>query len=413
MGTASGIGTGVLWLAAAGLSLAACGDDGSGPDAADTTGASSGASDGTSAPSTTDAPPATSAATADSGDSTGPGVPPDDDSSTGEPPVEGEPVFVALGDGGWIATSCDRGASWTHLQMSDVLGDHTEWTAFGGVTGGPEGFVAGFGWGAPGHLLFSANGVDWSELPARAFQIDGMTAGYDSWTAAVAHTGSQYLAFASTRWGSTDGQSWTPSGVELPPGSDQIRQLRGFPATGVLVAALESQAGNGHPVGNFIAVSDDDGVTWTEGPGYDPACGNGVQHYGDIEMSGDTIVVSASATCRSTDRGDSWGPVTTAWDGQGDTQDLFVADGTFWAIVGSRIYQSEDGDSWSEVVDTGVDLKAGASADGAFAAVSGAGDQFLYSTDGASWDAATLDWTPDGQTWVRDFAVQVQLGGCG
>ncbi len=411
MGTKTGIGTGV-WVAAAALWLSGCGDDGSDPEAADTTGASSGASEATGSPGTSEEPPATSAATdSDPDDSTGTTAPPDDDSSSGGPPVEGEPVFVALGDAGWIATSCDRGASWTHLQMSDVLGDHTEWTAFGGVTGGPDGFVAGFGWGAPGHLLFSANGIDWSELPARAFQIDGMTAGYDSWTAAVAHTGTQYLAFASTRWGSTDGQSWTPSNVELPPGSDQIRQLRGFPAEGMLVAALESQSGNGHPVGNFIAVSEDDGVTWTEGPGYDPACGNGVQHYGDIEMSGDTIVVSASATCRSTDRGQSWGSVSTAWEG--DTQDLFIADGTFWALVGSRVYESADGESWTEVADTGVDLKSGASADGAFAAVSGSGDQFVYSSDGASWSPASLDWTPDGQTWVRDFTVQMQLGGCG
>jgi hypothetical protein len=400
------------WGTACVLALTGCSDDAGGtadPDDGAATEAIGSTTDAMSAdattPGSTTSDPGTTAPASTTGvDSTG-------DDSTGEPPVVGTPVFVALGDGGWTATSCDGGQSWTQHAFDAEQGDHTPWTAFGGIAFGAESFVAGFGWGAPGHILRSTDGLDWQELGDDAFLVDGAPTPYDSWTAGVAYTGTQFIAFASTIWGSPDGVTWMPSAAQLPPGSDQLRQLRGFPSAGVLVASLESQSGNGHAMGNFVVVSDDDGLTWTEGTGYDPDCSSPIQHLGDIELRGDTLLVATRDVCRSTDLGQTWQVVTDPTGSE--IYDLFVDATGFGAVAGSRVYHSDDGETWAQVADVGTDLRAAAWAAGASAAVSRNGAEFFWSADGVTWQPATLDWTPAADINVRDFAVGVLPGGCG
>ena len=159
-------------------------------------------------------------------------------------------------------------------------------------------------------------------------------------------------------------------------------------------------------------MSQDDGASWTEGTGYDEACSNPIQHWGDIEAHGDTLLVATGPMCRSTDLGATWtslGQPTGA-----DIQDLFDDDDDFWAVSGSRIFRSDDdGVGWTEIADVGMELRAAIYGDGVYVAVGPRGTAFFSSTDGETWTPSTLDWEPDGETWVRDLIVGGLTGGCG
>lgn len=358
--------------------------------------------------------------TNDAGDTTG--TDPIDSSGTGDPaessegsddteqlPEPPDPVFVALADGGWTATSCDGGRTWVQQAFSDEIGDHTPWTAFGGLAFGNDGFVAGFGWGAPGHLLYSANGLDWEDLPADRFTDGGRILGYDAYTSGVAFDGQQFLVFSAINWRSTTGMDWEPAEITLPPGSDQLRQLRGFPG-GVLVASLESQSGEGHPVGHFVAVSEDGGQTWTEGTGYASDCSHPIQHWGDIELQDGTLLVGTRDLCRSTDMGQTWELVV---DPAGaDIQDLFADAAGFGAVASSRVLHSDDGLAWSDVADVGTNLAKAAHGGGTWAAVSDTGQEFFWSDDGTNWQPGALETPPGDSVYIRDFAVGYPMAGC-
>jgi len=395
------------------LALSGCeGSESADPEASDSSGTDATTTTGGPLPgddSTTDAPEGSTSAGADTTTAAGSDES-TDDSSTGEPPAQTVPVFVALGDGGWTATSCDGGQTWTHHAFSDEPGDHTPWTSFGGLAFGGEAFVAGFGWGAPGVLTYSADGVTWEVLGDDAFVEDGMPVGYAQSTGGVAYTGQRFLAFGSTVWASDDGLAWEPAGVSLPSGAQQLRQLRAFPKEGLVVAAVENQNGNNHAQGNYVVVSDDDGATWSEGEGYHSDCAHPIQHRGDIELRGDTLLVSAQDLCRSPDRGQTWEVTLDPFEG--GTRDLFSDDESFWAVSGSRLLRSADGIDWVEQADVGTTLRAAAYGDGAYAAVSSTGTAFFYSSDGQSWSPGTLDWTPEGDRAVRDFGVGAYLSAC-
>jgi len=325
------------------------------------------------------------------------------DASTGAPQPDPVPVFVALGDGGWIATSCDRGRTFAWQEFSDQRGDHSEWTAFGGLVFGPSGFVGGLGWGSDGgHILHSEDGVRWTDLPDPSFVDDGEVTGYPHWTAAVAHDGEGYLAFSRSRWRSTDGTSWQTVDISLPPGAEQLRQLRSFPDRGLLVASVESQSGNHHPQGNFVLVSDDGGQTWNEGTGYDTSCSHPIQHRGDIELMGDTLVVATRNLCRSTDLGQSW---TMVEDPTGsDMRDVFGADGRWWAAAGDAMWSSPDALQWEQQGTLPGTPHMAAFADGSFVAISARGEQVFYSDDGGTWSQGRYT-EPPSETRVRDLAV--------
>ncbi len=391
---------GITGCGAAGEGSSATADDGSTSGEGTTESGPTG-DEGEVDPSMVSTAGSTTAPSGSSGSSDAGESDPDTGSTSGETET-GIPVFVALGDGGWTATSCDRGRSWSVQAFSDERGDHTPWTAFGGVAHGAGGFVAGFGWGAPGHLLHSPDGRTWTDLPARAFLDGGDVVGYGSHTAGVVHDGAGFIAFGSSMWRSADGATWNAEPGTLPPGAEQLRQVRGFGDEGLVVAAVESQSGNQHPAGNFVVVSEDGGASWTEGTGYDPACGNPIQHSGDIEMRGDVVLVATGTLCRSPDRGATW--TAFADPVSGDIRDLGRTDDAFLAVTGDRVFRSETGESWTELGQIGIEARAVAHDDGVFAAVGTMGTNFAYSDDGAVWSPAEVEGAT-GEVWVRDLAV--------
>ena len=325
----------------------------------------------------------------------------------GPPPVdlgpERVPVFVASGDGGWLAVSCDRGRSWTATERSAERGDHTEWTGFGGIASGNETFVAAYGWGAAGHVLTSVDGgASWAEPEAAQFETAGGSA-LRSGAAAVVFDGSEFLLFTRGIWASTDGLAWAQVERRLPPSTHQTRQLRGFPEEGVLVLSGEAQRENeDRPVGNFVALSEDGGETWIEGTGYDSACSHPIQHRGDIEMMGDTVLVGATELCRSTDRAATWEVV----EAPSSTQDLYRTEDAFY-LVGrgdSQLYRSEDGLTWTATGDMGVSPGRATYGDGVHV-VYGTADGaqvFAYSDDGETFERAAFE-TDLEPTGARDI----------
>jgi hypothetical protein len=403
-----------MTIARAGIVLALTGCTGS--PGADPQGGSTSSTADTGAPTSgDDGPgPTSGAATSDDDGAGSSGSPPDTgddgDSSTGAP-VATMPVFVALGDGGWTASSCDRGATWTTNRFSEEVGDHTQWTAFGGLAHMGGAFVAGLGWGGEGgHVLHSLDARTWTDLPASSFTEDGAEIGYAIYTAGVASTGAELMIFSQRVWRSTDGAAWQTVDVSLPPGAEQLRQLRGFPEAGLLVASVESQSGSAHPMGHFVVVSDDAGATWTEGTGYVSGCSDPIQHWGDIELVGDVLLVGTGDLCRSPDRGQTWELVAAPTGGE--IHDLFRDDDGFLAISGSAVFRSADGTTWMQLGDAGTPLRAGAHADGAYAAVASPSATLWRSDDGATWTQGEVDTVPTGEVWVRDFLGVVVEGEC-
>ncbi len=308
-----------------------------------------------------------------------------------------EPVFVAIGAGAWAATTCDRGQTWSTSEFSPDREDHSEWSAFGGLAFGNDAFVMATGWGFPGHVIRSADGVIWQDLDDAAFPGSG----FDSSVGGVVFDGASFLLFGSSIWSSADGSTWTVTGNELPPGSNQLRQLRAFP-TGLIVASVETQYGDDHSLGNWITVSSDGGTSWSEGTGYDAACGNPIQHWGDIELKDGVLLVGAETLCRSTDLGQTWSTVETP-NGE-SIRDLFADATYFYAASGSRIFRSADGTSWEEAADLGTEIAKGSWGGGAYVAMNGDGTRVFYSGDGSSWDEGTIS-TALTPTIVRDLGV--------
>lgn len=403
-------------MLACALGCAACASDPSDGAADDSSGGSGttgtatiggdASSDGSGGSATTVASATTTTTTTDDSGSGS-----DDGSSTGTP-VELTPMFVAIGDGGWTASSCDRGRTWTTHAFSDEQGDHTQWTGFGGLACGPGGFVAGFGWGAEGgHILHASDGLAWEDLPSESFVDDGAAIGYGIYTSGVAALPSSLMIFSQRVWRSTNGVDWVTTEVSLPPGAEQLRQLRGFPDSALLVASVESQSGNQHPMGNFVVVSEDEGATWSEGTGFDNDCASPIQHSGDIEMIGDTLLVATGDVCRSPDRGQTWEvyPQPTG----GPIQDLGHDDDGFIAAAGTQLAQSADGITWTIKGDVGTQLRAVAFADGVYTGITSPGAAPWYSDDGVTWQAGELDAPVVGDLWIRDFAGVMIEGACG
>lgn len=337
---------------------------------------------------------------------------PGDDAGTpdagGPPDPVGDPVFLATGDGGWTAASCDGGRTWSSRASSSTSGDlsHSPWTAFGGAAIGNGALVAGFGWGYPGHVLRSTDGSRWSELPSSAFE--GGTYGS---TAAVAFDGREHLLYADRRgaWVSADGARFRyDTSRALPAGADQIRQLRGF-AGGRLVAAVENQFSAGHARGNYLLVGRDGGRTWTEGTGFESGCASRIQiRGGDAEVRGETIVVAAERVCHSTDGGATWRGAASPSGAH--VTDLFVDAEGFVAVSGSAVFRSRDGASWTRLGDVGGTVRVGAFAGGRYVAMSADGRAAFVSDDGARWTRATA---PSAGATVRELVAAEIPGGCG
>jgi len=305
----------------------------------------------------------------------------DTDTDTGTPGV----VSLVVGQAhvGRTLRSCDAGDTWLddvsadgslECWAQDYLPDcdHREDTARG-IAFGDGAFVATFGWGYPGGLMRTEDGVVWEEvLP-------------DVTGAGVAYGQGAFLVGDWAPWRSTDGgESWE----QLDWASDSnVRYIDWVDADGGRFLMFSD---------NNLRVSDDLGDSWTI-PTTEAGCGTGAWFlfaggaaYGDGNL---LILGGDGTTCRSQDDGASFQAVAGPAVYELSTRPLWS--GTHFEVWSSgQVHRSVDGDGWvSESLVPSIDLDSVVRT-----------EDGLYVGIGGRYDGQRAWWSADGTTWTEASA---------
>ena len=296
------------------------------------------------------------------------------------------PIFVAQGKLGRTTVSCDDGRTWIadHSEVptgrcwdaaspNNIECDHHSWSSLGMVDANGA-FLATYGWGYPGVVRRSEDGIHWTDvLPGHTF-------------AGLAFGNGRVLANDRKPWiSSTNGTqgSWAVGGEADSPVWN-VRSI-GFVPKGGGRFIITFESGTERD----IRLSDDNGSTWQPvktRPSECAASVMGILHGNDV-----TLLVQRDGTvCRSLDRGDTW---TLHKVADAFTSTPLFSDGSFLVWNGSTRWASSEGATWTNMPGTpNVNIGPVArSTDGSFAAVRGGWDtsydkqQFYRSTDGINW----------------------------
>lgn len=334
------------------------------------------------------------------------------DAGSAKPPGK-IPIFVAQGNLGRTMISCDDGNTWVGNRSWDVEGDplvcgtkqarrctdtQCSYTVMGqcksepccydtpdipkGVIYGAGAFVATWGWGQPGSVRRSPNGIDWT------------TTHPDDTFGGVAFGGGKFVVASRAPFFSTDGSTWTaskPADFRNNDGSTMWSVRRfgyaEYQSEGRFVAVA---SGN---TDRDMLVSSDGGQNWWRPTTIPSACALDVSTYGGIVSANGIIVIvdQHANACRSTDGGKTWSVSAT-----GATQVLSHGVWTgkefrFWADD-AYMLTSTDGASWTKTrMATPMRLGPVAlGASGTFVATGSVWDgyekqHFFRSTDGLTW----------------------------
>jgi hypothetical protein len=252
---------------------------------------------------------------------------------TGGAPPGTIPVFVAQGHMGRLMVSCDDGHTFVANQSADdnvqCWGDnnapdcdHSEW-AGRGLAFGNGVFVSTFGWGYPGVVRRSTDGVTW----------------LDTWSepptfADIAFGNGKFVANGSPTSISTDGMTWEEGGdltIDI-----NYRAIEFVPHEGGLFI-VTGESGENRDI-----VLSDDGVTWRHPTTRPPECGSYVLN---IAYGGGTIAIFSGngSVCSSTDGGDTWT--------LNEVNDYLTSPGVwtgseFFVYGASTLFRSSDANAW-------------------------------------------------------------------
>lgn len=364
----------VRWGCALLLLAAGCGSDpGAASDALDGGGGAAGAGGG-GAGQRADA--AAADATGDAaGDAAG-------DAVSVDAAPERVPVFVAYGHGIRTMLSCDDGATWVGNQYEKAEDDDFthDATAARSLVFDAGRFVIAIGWGGPGRIRTSEDGVSWNE-------VFGVSHDQSIWTAASGN-GVIVLGEGTRTWRSVAGGSVFSEGGELEPAASHLQLGFGAHDGGRFVAAGDQ----------VIHVSSDHGASFSQASVPDDAKGCLGSKRGPVYGGGVFLITSSSgAVCRSVDGGATWSKAQIGFDDVGDP--LYYA-GAFWVYRYAKAFRSTDGAVWTEVPSQGVtrfDALAASETTGTILALS---NGTLY----RSSDATTFEKLP---------AASYDLGGAG
>lgn len=301
------------------------------------------------------------------------------------------PTFVAVGYEGRSIVSCDDGQSW----MGDRSDDDTvrcfsptdcdhDGKAGRGLAFGNGWFVANYGWGAPGTIRRSRDGLRWENV------LNGSN------FASMMFGKGTFVGAAGTGKLSMDGKAWSDA---ASTGLNTNVRRGGFVETGFLVVA-DGPAAAFSPTGQ----------TWSVRT-LPASCGADIQWEGGIASGNGVMVVLGGNgnACSSTNEGLSW--TTSALGVRVDARLLFT--GTEFVTWGDgKMFRSTNGQSWTSV--PLVQRIAGSIAPGApslgpiarspsgtYVAINGGWQQwydkqrFYRSTDGVTWDEL------DGNRYVK------------
>lgn len=294
------------------------------------------------------------------------------------------PIALALGNGR-IATSCDRGASYAQdwIIASDAS-DHHPYAMAAGAAFHEGVFVVGTGWGYPGHVLRSDNGIDWEDLPAERFHwADQTTHMPEGAVAVMFHNGTRFVLITGRRrLFSMDGRDWFEEGEQLPNEMFHLRSHRFVEELGVHFLRGE----NSNKQVQWLATSTDGGLTYQMlpgGSGFDFACNARMEY-----AHGTLMAPGGDGYCRSTDGGATW-----SYHAAPMRVSTFYPTDAGWVTMGghrSAMLESSDGLSWQEsTVANGMRFSAGGYSAylDYYVAASHQNEEFYRSDDGVTWTA--------------------------
>ncbi len=314
-------------------------------------------------------------------------APADDD----PPPPDGRvPVLIAQGHMQRTIMSCDGGASWVaNASANDdarcwvegdpnyVECDHNP-GAGRGITFTGTAFVATFGWGPPGGIFRSEDGVAWDQ------RVSGTTFG------GVATGVGHVVAMSAQPRVSDD------DGVTFAASDDYIDTQARRTAFAAYATGRFIMVGDGK-----ITLSSDAGSSWWSPDVWPSGCGDSIQTQGGIAYGNGVILVLGGngLACRLLDGGTTW---TTHATGTTDVSSQLVWNGSVFRMwAGDRVYSSSDGASWSSVVISPASVRVGIVAydpeHDSYAAINGGwGDwyttqRFFRSDDGVTWETLAAD----------------------
>ncbi|MFT3841563.1 MAG: hypothetical protein QM723_31535 [Myxococcaceae bacterium] len=323
------------------------------------------------------------------------------------------PVFIAQGAEGRTIMSCDDGKSWVGdrswdkdadplmcgiTQTKQCYADDCSYEENNacvlanccndtpdvpkGVIYGDGKFVATWGWGQPGAVRTSTNGVDWTTThPNDSF-------------GGVAYGAGRFLVASRSPFSSADGLSWSAASEADFRNDDgsQMWSVRRFHfadvGSGVFIAVA---SGN---TNRDVMLTRDLGQTWVRPSSLPSSCANIGSEYGGFVTGGGVIVIvdEAGNACRSLDGGDTWTVTAT-----GATQVLSHGVWTgseFWFWGDDKdLLRSADGATWTKTPMT-TPMRLGPIARSPGGTLVSAGtfwdgygnQQFARSTDGLKWD---------------------------
>lgn len=293
-------------------------------------------------PSTLSPPPSTTT-DPDPGDPppTNPNPTPPDPDPTDPPPTDPPPtgsnlvpVFMATGHVRTTMYSC-TGETWRGYRTANsntrcwddsspynVECDHQATSAMG-ITYGPNGFMATFGWGTGGRVEVSTDGNNWTSVH---------TGG--TWAGVAYGNGTYILNDRPTLLSTNGGETWTRGGDLnfIPWNARKISfvNLHG----GFFISTADSSG-----VMDLL-ISRDNGASFSRPTALPSNCGNGTVAY-----NSSVILLYSRSLCRSTDNGQTWQELPTK-PGSGN---LISVGNQFKAYNYGRVYTSTDnGSTWTE-----------------------------------------------------------------
>lgn len=292
------------------------------------------------------------------------------------------PVFVAQGHLGRTMISCDQGQSWVANHSDDDATrcfengydcDHNPGAA-NGLAWGDGWFYATFGWGQPGSVRRSADGVTWEKV------VNDTTFGGMAFGDGKALAGARY-----PRLSGDDGATWTEL-AEVPLDIWNVREVAFAPFdTGRFVLVGNDGATR------RIAISSDAGQSWKL-PTVPDDCDVSFYRSGGIAFGEGVLLVTdgGAHVCRSVDGGATW---TTGDLGGTIESQLLWTGKEFMGWGGGTLRRSPDGVSWtSQPISPSVNIgTAAVSDDGVFVASDGGWNawyekqKLFRSVDGVTW----------------------------
>ncbi|MCM8536953.1 MAG: hypothetical protein NE334_13530 [Lentisphaeraceae bacterium] len=299
-----------------------------------------------------------------------------------KPKVE-EGIFMAAGHGMNILVSRDDGKTWQQSFKGRPGGDHGYWAVWNNIAYTNGVFAVASGWGAPGTIIATDDGVNWQHLTAKKTSMsrkDGKPYDMKTTMQLVGAEGSFAMPLAST---ADFGKSWavkSPYGWKDKAGN-KIKIDIGHPTIAYGDGRLLVIGDKGPGV-----FSDDLGKTWQHMTvKIDPWEKRGskglVYHNGAFLLlrSGDSIL-------RSTDKGMTWkSHKLDIKRPAGRSFCLSVAGDYVWAS-GETTKRSKDGVTWEDIPQKKLSGQIAASDKGTLINVSRKRLSILRSTDnGKTW----------------------------